>query len=133
MRKVLSVILGSVVASLILLMIGMIANAIDPTPPELMDPKTPEAVANRVAAASLFTWLSTIFGLGLGAFVGGLIGAKVAKAKTFTITSAIGFTLSLWAFYTFYIVYPTVLWVPIAMLISVFLFSYLGGRLALRS
>ena len=29
-------------------MVGVIANAIYPTPPELMDPATPEAVAQRV-------------------------------------------------------------------------------------
>lgn len=92
-----------------------------------MDPSTPEAVAQRVAHTPIFSWITTIFGLGLGAFSGSIIGVKIAKANTRKITFSIGLVLSLWAFYTFYIVYPAVLWVPAAMLISVLLFSHLGG------
>ena len=132
MRKILAVILGGIVGSITLLMVGMIANAVHPTPPELMDPETPEAVAQRVASAPMFTWLSTIFGLALGAFLGGGIGARVAKERIVWVTSAIGLVLSLWAVYTFYIVFPAVLWVPIGMLISVLLFSYLGGLMIIK-
>jgi len=127
MRKILAVILGAVVASIILFMIGMIANAINPTPPELMDPATPEAVAKRVESAPLFTWISTIFGLTLGAFFGGVTGALIAKEKIVWVTSGISLVLSPWAFYTFYIVFPAVLWVPFGMLISILVFPYLGG------
>jgi len=133
MRKIFAVILGGVVGSITLLLVGIIANAINPAPPELMDPATAEAVAKRVASTPVFTWLSTIFGLALGAFLGGVIGAKVAIVKTAWVTSGIGLLLSLWACYTFYIVFPEVLWVPVAMLISVFLFSYLGGVVTMRS
>ena len=101
MRKILAVILGAVVGTTTLLPIGFIANTLQPTPPELMDPATPEAVAQRVAFASTFTWFSTIFGLALGAFLGGVIGALVAKEKIVRVTSAIGLVLSLWAVYTF--------------------------------
>ena len=133
MRKILAVISGAAVATIILLLVGMIANAIYPTPPELMDPATPEAVTLRVASAPMFTWLSTLFGLALGAFIGGVIGARVAREKIVWVTTAIGLVLSLWAFYTFYIDFPAVLWVPIGMLISVFLFSYLGGYVIMQS
>ena len=133
MRKVFAVVLGAVVGTIILFIVGLIANSINPTPPELMDPATPEAVALRVASTPTFTWLSTIFGLALGAFLGGAIGAKVAKEKIVWVTSAIGLVFSLWAFYTFYVVFPDVLWVPIAMLISVLLFSYLGGVVIIKS
>ena len=133
MRKILAVFSGASVATITLLLVGMIANAIYPTPPELMDPATPEAVTLRVDSAPMFTWLSTLFGLALGAFIGGVIGARVAKEKIFRVTSTIGLVLSLWAVYTFYIVYPAVLWVPLGMLISAFLFSYLGGYVIMQS
>ncbi len=133
MRKILAVIVGAVGGTVIFFIVGLIANAIQPTPPELMDPATPEAVTLRVASTPTFTWLSTIFGLALGAFLGGTISAIVAKEKIVWITSAIGLVFSLWAFYTFYIVFPAVLWVPIAMLISAFLFSYLGGAVITQS
>ena len=132
MRPILAVLLGVAIGNATLLAVGCIANSISPTPPELMDPATPEAVAERVAAATNFTWLSTIFGLGLGAFVGGLIGARVDIEKALGITSTIGVVLSLWAVYTFYIVFPAVMWVPFAMLIASLLFSYLGGLVAKR-
>ena len=127
MRKIAAVFLGAIVGTMTLFVVGVIANAIHPTPPELMDPATPEAVAQRVAFTSTSTWLSTIFGLALGAFFGGVVGARVAKERIIWVTGAIGLVLSLWAFYTFYIVFPAVIWVPIGMLISVLLFSYLGG------
>lgn len=133
MRKILAVILGALVGTITLLMVGVIANAIHPTPPELMDPATPEAVVRRVASTPTSTWLSIILGLALGAFLGGVIGARVAKEKIVWVTSAIGLVLSLWALYTFYVVFPAVLWVPIGMLISVLLFSYLGGFVVMQS
>ena len=101
MRTLFAVILGAVVATTILLSVGALANALRPTPPELMDPATPEAVAQRVAAASLGTWLSTLFGLALGAFLGGVVGTGIAQEKRTAVTSAMGIVLSLWAFYTF--------------------------------
>ncbi len=131
-RFILAVISGAVSASITLLAVGAVANAIQPTPPELMDPATPEAVARRVSSAPLSTWISTLCGLALGAFLGGALGAAMAREKTIWVTSAIGLALSPWAFYTFYIVYPEVLWVPAGMLISVLLFSYLGGVVAAR-
>lgn len=133
MRKILSVILGAVVGTIVFFIVGVIANAINPTPPEFMDPATPEAVAQRVASVSTSTWLTTIFGFALGAFSGGFIGARVAREKIIWVTSAIGLLLSLWAFYTFYIVFPAVLWVPIVMLFSALLFSYLGGFVVMQS
>lgn len=127
MRFILAVFIGAVVATMFFFMVGIMANAIHPTPPELMDPATPETVALRVASTPPGIWLSTIIGLALGAFLGGVMGAKVAKEKIVWVTSAIGLVLSLWAFYTFYVLFPAVLWVPMSMLISVILFSYLGG------
>ena len=133
MRKCLAVILGAVVGTIIFFIAGVISNAINPTSPELMDPATPEAVVQRVASVSTSTWLTILFGLALGAFSGGVIGAKVAREKIVWVTSATGLVLSLWAFYTFYIVFPAVLWVPIGMLISSLLFSYLGGVVVMKS
>ena len=132
-RKIIAVIIGAVLANLIFLLVGMVANAISPTAPELMDPQTSEAVANRVAATSTFTWITVLFGLSLGAFFGGLVGVRIARHKFLWVTTALGILLSLWAFYTFYIVYPDALWVPLAMLVAAFLFSYLGGLIFRQS
>ena len=129
MRKLIAILAGAAIASITFFLVAFIANTINPTPPELMDPQTPEAVAQRVDATSSGTWLSTIFGLALGSFVGGFSGIKIAKDKRNMVTTGIGVVLSLWAVYTFWVVYPKVLWVPVVMLISVFLFSRLGGNM----
>ncbi len=133
MRRIAAVILGAAAGTIVFFMAGIVANAIYPTPPELMDPATPEAVAQRVASVSTSTWLTTMLGLALGAFLGGVIGARVATERRIWVTSAIGLVLSLWAFYTFYVVFPAVLWVPIGMLISANLFAYLGGFVVRQS
>ena len=133
MRRFLAVVLGVVIGSITFFVVGLIANAIYPTPPELMDPATPQAVAQRVAYTGTITWLTMVFGLALGAFLGGAFGTVVAREKIVRVTGAIGLVLSIWALFTFYVIFPAVLWVPFGMLISVFLFSYLGGRAVLRS
>ncbi|MBC8245204.1 MAG: hypothetical protein H8E20_12505 [Verrucomicrobia bacterium] len=127
MQKVLAAILGAIVASAVFFLVAFVDNAVRPTPVELMDPATPEAVAERVESTPVSKWLVVMFGLALGSFVGGITGAKVAGGKTVCVAISIGLLLTPWAGYTFYVVYPAVLWVPIGMLISVFLFSYLGG------
>ncbi len=132
LRKIVAAILGAVVGSACLLLVGAIANAIDPTPPELMDPQTPEAVAERVHATTTMTWVVVIGGLALGAFVGGALGARVARDKTVWVTGSVGSLLSLWAVYTFYIVFPEVLWAPAGMLVAAVLFSHLGGVILSR-
>ena len=130
MRIIAAIILGVTVASIIFFMVGFIDNALRPIPEEMMDPATPEAVAKRVASTPISKWLVVLFGFALGAFSGGFTGVKVARGKNILVTSLIGSALSIWAFYTFYVVYPLVLSVPLGMLISAFLFSYLGGVIA---
>ncbi|EAR00349.1 hypothetical protein [Maribacter sp. HTCC2170] len=127
MRGTVSIIIGAIVGSIVFFIMAFIANLISPTPPELMDPSTPEAVAERVASTSTYTWFTTIIGLSIGSFLGGLLGARITHSSIFKVTLGIGIILSLWAFYTFYVVYPEALWVPAAMLISIFIFTYLGG------
>ena len=133
MRKLLAVVLGVIVGNVVFFLVSIVANRIYPTPPELMDPQTPEATALRVAAAEANGLLLVLLGSALGGFVGSIIGAKVAKERIVSVTSAIGVLLSLWAFYSFYVFYPARLWFPIGMLISFLLFSYLGGLVIMQS
>ena len=133
MRKLLAVVLGVIVGNVVFFLVSIVANRIYPTPPELMDPQTPEATALRVAAAEANGLLLVLLGSALGGLFGGIIGAKVAKERIVSVTSAIGGLLSLWAFYSFYVFYPARLWFPIGMLISFLLFSYLGGLVVMQS
>lgn len=128
MRKFFAILSGAVGGSLIFFMVAYLANLLHPTPPELMDPQTPEAVAKRVAATATVTWLIVIIGHALGAFSGGIIGNLITRKKSFWVTLIIGLAFSLWAFYTFYVVFPASLWVPLIMLVNAFVFSYLGSR-----
>jgi membrane protein YqaA with SNARE-associated domain len=81
MRKTIAVIAGALIGTFTLFVVGIIANALFSTPPELMDPATPETVTLRVASTPLFTWLTTILGLTPGSFFGGYTGTRIAKEK----------------------------------------------------
>ncbi len=133
LRKILAVILGIIVANGVFFLVGIVADRIHPTAPELLDPQTPEATALRVATAEANGLLLVLLGSALGGFFGGIIGAAVAKERIVSVTSATGGLLSLWAFYSLYIFYPARLWFPIGMLISFPLFSYLGGLVIMQS
>ena len=90
MRKLLAVVLGVIVGNVVFFLVSIVANRIYPTPPELMDPQTPEATALRVAAAEANGLLLVLLGSALGGLFGGIIGAKVAKERIVSVTSAIG-------------------------------------------
>ena len=112
MRKILAVVLGVLIANVVFFLGSVAADRFYPTPPELMDPQTPEATALRVAAAETNGLVLVILAGALGGLVGGFIGAKMAKGSTFAVTSAIGGLLSLWALYSFYVFYPATAVVP---------------------
>lgn len=133
MRKILSAILGAVVASLVFFAVAFVDNALRPRTPEPTDSATPQAVEKRVNSTPTSKWLAVMGGLALGAFVGGFTAAKVAGEKTAGVATGVGLLLTPWAGYTLYVVYPAVLWVPTGMLLSLFLFALLGGSLARRS
>ena len=103
LRKSLAVILGVVVGNVIFFLVSIVSDRIYPTPPELLNPQTPEATALRVTTAEVNGLLLVLLGSALGAFFGGIIGAAIAKGKIVAVTSAIGGLLSPWAFYSFYV------------------------------
>ncbi len=133
MRKVLAVISGLLVANVVFFLGSLVANALYPTPPELMDPQTPEATALRVASAETNSLVLLILGGALGGFLGGTTGAKLARDRTFAVTSAIGILLAPWAIYSFYVFFPARLWFPIGMLVAFLVSTFLGGIVAKRT
>ena len=128
-RNIVAVIAGVIVSNMVFLLLGMVANRLYPTPPELMDPQTPEATALRVATTAASSLLLVLLGSALGGFVGGLIGGVVANEKTVAVVSVIAALLSLWGFYSLYVFYPARLWFPIGLLVSFPLFTFVGGFL----
>ncbi len=130
MRNGLAVVLGVIVANVVFFLGSVAANRFYPTPPELMDPQTPEATALRVAAAETNGLVLVILAGALGGLVGGFVGAKVAKGRTIAVTSAIGGLLSLWAVFSFYVFFPARLWFPGGLLVAFLVSTFLGGILA---
>lgn len=81
-----------------------------------MDPDTPEEVVRRVQSTPLSKWIHTIFGLGLGS----LCGCWLAQRCSGQLASrSVAVLMSVWPIYTFWVVYPDVLWVPAGMLIAI--------------
>ena len=129
MRRILAVIAGAIAASIVLFITGYISNHINPTPAELMDPQNAETVLERVQTTSLDKWMAVIFGISLGSYVGSRVTIKITPYGKYNSVRVLTILLSIWSFYTFYIVYPNVLWVPIMMLGG----TLLGAWLALRN
>ncbi|NNE29183.1 MAG: hypothetical protein HKN16_06080 [Saprospiraceae bacterium] len=129
-RLALAVILGVALGNLLFFLVGFIANSIQPTPAEFMDPSTPEIMAKRVQSTSLFKWLATLLGHGLGALAAGFIASKLARQAPTWMISLITLLFALWAFYLFYFVYPEVIWVPLVMFAFALFFPGFGAGLA---
>lgn len=133
MRNILAVICGVLVANVVFFLGSIAADRFYPTPPELMDPQTPEATALRVASAEANGLVLVILAGALGGLVGGYVGARIARDKIFAVTTAIAGLLAPWAVYSFYVFFPARLWFPIGMLIAFLVSTYLGGRAARKS
>ena len=132
-RKILAVVLGVIVGNGVFFLVGIVADRIYPTPPELLDPQTPAATALRVATAEATGLLLVLLGSAPGGLFAGIIGAVVARERIVSVTSAIGGLLALWAIYSLYVFFPARLWFPAGMLVSFLLFSYLGGLVIMQS
>lgn len=90
-----------------------------------MDPTTPEEVVKRVQHTPISKWLHTIIGLVLGSIAALWLSIKWDGREAMLIVAAI---MLLWPAYTFYIVYPDVLWVPLAMTLGILIPGVLNYR-----
>jgi hypothetical protein len=133
MRKIIAVVLGVIVANVVFFLVSVAADRFYPTPPELMDPQTPEATALRVASAEAVGLVLVLLGAVLGGLAGGFTGARLAKTSAFIVVSAIAALQSLWAVYSFYVFYPDRLWFPAGMLVAFLIATYAGGFVGRRS
>lgn len=132
LRRAIGVVVGVILANVIFFLGGMVAERVYPTPPELLNPQTAEATAQRVEMAEGGGLLLVIFGSALGGFLGGMTGTKVAGGRETVVAVVIGALLALWGVYAFYVFYPQRLWFPIGLLIGFPVFCYFGC-LATRS
>ena len=126
-RTIVAVIAGLIASQGVFFLLGMLANRLYPTPPELMDPQTPEATALRVATTAANSLLLVLVGSALGGFAGGIIGGAVARERAIVAVGIIAGLLSLWGFYSWYVFYPARLWFPLGLLTLFPLFTGLGG------
>ncbi len=127
MRNFLAVVIGVVAGNAVFFLVSIIADRAYPTPPELMDPQTPEEVALRVDAAATNGLLLVALGSVFGGFTGGVVGASVATGARICVTAAIAALFSLWGLYSFYVFYPERLWFPLSLLAGFLIFTCLGS------
>ena len=108
-----AILAGILVAHVVFFLAGFAAEWLFPTPPELLDPQTPEDTAARVDAANAV-------GLAGGAMTG-----RAAGRHAIVAAIVLGALLSLWGVYSFYVFYPARLWFPIGLFLCFPLFSVL--------
>ena len=132
MRLLLAVVAGVAVANVVFLLAGLVGEALFPTPPELLDPQTPEETAARVEGANAGGLALVVVGSALGGLAGGAVAGVVARRRDVAVAVVVGALLSLWGVYSFYVFYPARLWFPIGLFVCFPLFSVLGGLAAAR-
>ena len=133
MRRILAIILGVVVGNAIFLLVSLVAGQLYPPDPELVDPQTPEATAQRVDDADTNGLLLILLGGALGGLAAGATGAGIERERPLLVATGVAGLLAVWGCYSFYVFYPARLWFPIGLLILMPLFCYLGSLALARS
>ena len=133
MRRILAVILGVVVGNAVFLLVGVVVGQVYPPDPDLVDPQTPEATAQRVDEAETNGLLLILLGGALGGLAAGVTGAGIERERPFLVATGVAGLLAVWGCYSFYVFFPARLWFPIGLLILMPLFCYLGTLVTVRS
>ena len=129
----LAVVVGVIVGNFVFLAGGSVSNAVYPTPPEHMDPQTPEQTAARVDAARTEGLVLVVLGAALGGLAAGASAGYVARRQALLVAVVLAALLSLsWGIYSFYVFYPARLWFPAGLFAGFLLFTPLGGLIAAR-
>ena len=133
LQGVLAIVVGVIVGNFVLLAGGALSNAVYPTPPELMDPQTPEETSERVDAARTEGLLLVVLGAAVGGLAAGASAGYVARRQALLVAVALGALLALaWGVYSFYVFYPARLWFPAGLFAGFLLFTPIGGLIAAR-
>ena len=133
MRRILAVVLGLVVGNAVFFLVSLVAGQLYPPDPELVDPQTPEATAQRVDDADTNGLLLILLGGALGGLAAGVAGARIERERPLLVAAGVAGLLAVWGCYSFYVFFPERLWFPIGLLILVPLFCYLGTLVTVRS
>ncbi len=128
LRGLLAMVVGVVVGNFVFLAGGVVSNAVYPTPPELMDPQTPEETAARVDAAETGGLVLVVLGAAVGGLAAGASAGCVARGQAVPVAIVLAALLSLsWGVYSFYVFYPERLWFPAGLFAGFLLFTPVGG------
>ena len=111
---------------------GVVVGEIYPPDPELVDPQTPEATAQRVDDADTNGLLLILLGGALGGLAAGVTGARIERKRPLLVATGVAGLLAVWGCYSFYVFYPARLWFPIGLLVLMPLSCYLGTLLTAR-
>ncbi len=132
MRRILAIILGVVVGNAIFFLVSLVAGQLYPPDPDLVDPQTPEATAQRVDDADTNGLLLILLGGALGGLAAGVTGAGIERERPLLVATGVAGLLAVWGCYSFYVFYPARLWFPIGLLVLMPLSCYLGTLLTAR-
>ena len=131
LRGILAIVLGVIVGNAVFLAAGVVSNAVYPTPPELMDPQTPEETAARVDASETGGLVLVVLGSAIGGLAAGASAGYAARRQALLVAVVLAVLLSLsWGGYSFYVFYPARLWFPAGLFAGFLLFTPIGGLVA---
>ena len=127
MCKIVAIIAGVLVGSLIFFIFGAIGSTLQAPLPESINMSDPGYNELRVAVTPITAWLLTLTGIILGSFLAGAIGTVISGEKITWVTFGIGGILSLWVLFGVLTVPEMPLWFDLASLVSYLLFTYQGS------
>ena len=97
MRRILAVVLGVVVGNAVFFLVSLVAGQLYPPDPELIDPQTPEATAQRVDDADTNGLLLILLGGALGGLAAGVTSAGIERERPLLVATGVAGLLAVWA------------------------------------
>jgi len=127
MKNIFAILTGILIGTLFFILFGALSASFQSPLPAGLAMSDPAYNPARVEATPRSSWVVTLTGIVLGAFLAGAAGTAISSAKKPWITSWIGALLSLWVFYGLFMVPEIPFWFDLASLAAYLLFTYLGG------
>lgn len=127
-RKIAAVLIGIVVAFSVVFVVELIPSRLYP-PPSGLDFTQADVVANYMRSLPVAAFLWVLCGFILGAFIGGWVCARIARARPYLYAGVIG-TVVLAATIANLVMIPHPIWFSLTAIVLIIAATFLAGRLA---
>ncbi|QHL86149.1 hypothetical protein GU926_01275 [Nibribacter ruber] len=129
-KSILAVLVGLATGFTTIFLVELVAQQVYPLP-VLQNPQDPAAMAAYMSNAPMGSLVLILLAYALGAFLGGMVAARLAPSKKMVHALVVGILLLLAGIANFYML-PHPIWFVIAAVIIYPLMSFFGGAMGSR-